>query len=157
MKKIVIIGSGFAGLSAAAFMAKAGWDVVVLEKQDATGGRARQLLAGGFTFDMGPSWYWMPAVFERFFNCFGKKVADYYLLNRLDPSYRIYWPDDTMDIPADYNELRSLFEKKEPGSGARLDKYLIEAAFKYETGINKLVYKPGQAILEFADWELVRA
>ncbi|MBC7888514.1 MAG: phytoene desaturase [Ferruginibacter sp.] len=155
MKKVVIIGSGFAGLSAASFMAKAGWDVSVLEKHDTSGGRARQLVEQGFTFDMGPSWYWMPAVFERFFNCFGKNVADYYGLSRLDPSYRIYWPDDAMDIPADYDELKSLFEKTEPGSGVMLDKFIQEAAYKYEVGINKLVHKPGQSLLEFADWELV--
>ncbi len=156
MKKIVIIGSGFAGLSAASFMAKAGWDVTVLEKNPTTGGRASVLLADGFTFDMGPSWYWMPEVFERFFNCFGKKVSDYYQLQRLDPSYRVYWPDDSMDIPADYNELKILFEKLEPGSGVLLDKFMQEAAFKYEVGINKLVHKPGQSLLEFADWELVK-
>jgi phytoene desaturase len=156
LKKVVIIGSGFAGLSAASFMAKAGWEVTVLEKNTTTGGRASVLLADGFTFDMGPSWYWMPGVFERFFNCFGKKVSDYYELQRLDPSYRVYWPDDSMDVPADYNELKIVFEKLEPGSGEMLDKFMQEAAFKYEVGINKLVHKPGQSLLEFADWELVK-
>jgi len=156
LKKVVIIGSGFAGISAAAFMAKAGWEVTVLEKNPTTGGRASVLLADGFTFDMGPSWYWMPGVFERFFNCFGKKVSDYYELQRLDPSYRVYWPDDSMDVPADYNELKIVFEKLEPGSGEMLDKFMQEAAFKYEVGINKLVHKPGQSLLEFADWELVK-
>jgi phytoene desaturase len=156
LKKIVIIGSGFAGLSAACFMAKAGWDVAVLEKKDTPGGRARQLIEDGFTFDMGPSWYWMPAVFERFFNCFNKKVSDFYLLERLDPSYRIYWPDDAMDIPATYHELKKLFEKIEPGSSTMLDKFINEAAYKYDVGINKLVHKPGQSLLEFADWELVK-
>ena len=156
MKKVVIIGSGFAGLSAASFMAKAGWDVTVLEKNATTGGRARLLLADGFTFDMGPSWYWMPEVFERFFNCFGKKVSDYYQLERLNPYYRVYWPDDSMDIPADYDELKLLFEKTEPGSGVLLDKFMQEAAFKYEVGINKLVHQPGQSLLEFADWELLK-
>jgi len=105
---------------------------------------------------MGPSWYWMPGVFERFFNCFGTKVSDYYELQRLDPSYRVYWPDDSMDVPADYNELKIVFEKLEPGSGEMLDKFMQEAAFKYEVGINKLVHKPGQSLLEFADWELVK-
>ncbi|HQY12032.1 MAG TPA: phytoene desaturase family protein [Ferruginibacter sp.] len=156
MKRVVIIGSGFAGLSAAAFMAKAGWDVTVLEKQSTPGGRARQLKADGFTFDMGPSWYWMPDVFERYFNCFGKKVADYYELERLEPSYRIYWKDGKSDIPADYNELKKLFESIEPGSGEKLDRFLEEAAYKYEVGINKLVYKPGQSLTEFLDWDTIK-
>ncbi len=137
-------------------MAKAGWDVTVLEKQSTPGGRARQLKAEGFTFDMGPSWYWMPDVFERYFGCFGKKASDYYELERLDPSYRIYWQDSQSDIPANYNELKKLFENIEPGSGEKLDKFLEEAAYKYEVGINKLVYKPGQSITEFLDWDTIK-
>lgn len=156
MKEAVVIGSGFAGLSAACFMAKAGWRVTVIEKNEMPGGRARQLKANGFTFDMGPSWYWMPDVFEKFFNSFGKSVADYYSLKRLDPSYRVYWQDDAMDIPAGYGELKKLFEKIEKGSGAALDKFLSEAAYKYGVGINKLVYKPGQSPAEFADMDLVK-
>ncbi len=137
-------------------MAKAGWDVTVLEKQATAGGRARQLKEDGFVFDMGPSWYWMPDVFERFFNCFGKKVSDYYQLDRLDPSYRIYWNDGPMDIPADYGELKKLFESIEPGSGTMLDSFMQEAVYKYEVGINKLVHKPGQSYTEFLDWDLVK-
>lgn len=156
MKKVVVIGSGFAGMSAACFMAKAGWNVTVLEKNDMPGGRARQLKEAGFTFDMGPSWYWMPDVFEHFFNCFGKKTADYYQLQRLDPSYRVYWKDDEMDIPADYPAIKNLFEKIEPGGGNALDRFLQEAAYKYDVGINKLVYKPGQSLTEFADADLIK-
>ncbi len=137
-------------------MAKAGWEVTVLEKQATPGGRARQLKADGFTFDMGPSWYWMPDVFERYFAYFGKKVSDYYELERLDPSYRIYWHDGTTDIPADYIELKKLFENIEPGSAEKLDAFLNEAAYKYEVGINKLVYKPGQSITEFLDWDTIK-
>ena len=156
MKKVVVIGSGFAGMSAACFMAKAGWEVTVLEKNEMPGGRARKLEEGGFTFDMGPSWYWMPDVFEHFFNCFGKKVSDYYHLQRLDPSYRVYWDDKAMDIPADYATLKKLFESIEPGSGTALDKFLDEAAYKYQVGVNKLVYKPGQSLAEFADTDLIK-
>jgi phytoene desaturase len=156
LKNVVIIGSGFAGLSAACFMAKAGWDVTVLEKQSTPGGRARQLQAEGFTFDMGPSWYWMPDVFERFFNCFGKKVSDYYNLSRLNPSYRIYWPEESMDIPAGYEALKNLFDSIESGSGVTLDKFMDEALFKYEVGIEKLVQKPGQSITEFAEWDIIK-
>ena len=136
-------------------MAKAGWDVQILEKQNMPGGRARKLETDGFTFDMGPSWYWMPDVFERFFEQFGRKVSDYYSLQRLDPSYRVYWPDGPIDIPADYNLLKDLFESLEKGSGEMLDKFLKEAAFKYDVGINKLVFKPGQSVTEFIDWQLL--
>ncbi len=137
-------------------MAKAGWDVTVLEKQITPGGRARQLKAEGFTFDMGPSWYWMPDVFERYFGCFGKKVSDYYELERLDPSYRVYWHEGHSDIPANYEELKKLFENIEPGSGEKLDSFLEEAVYKYDVGINKLVYKPGQSLTEFLDWDTIK-
>jgi phytoene desaturase len=152
----MVIGSGFAGLSAAAFMAKEGWQVTVLEKNDSPGGRARQFSAEGFTFDMGPSWYWMPDVFENFFNHFGRTVSDYYQLQRLDPSYRIYWQDDVMDIPANYDDLKKLFESIEPGSSKALDKFIKEAEYKYETGINNLVHKPGRSITEFLDWNVIK-
>jgi phytoene desaturase len=155
-KRVVVIGSGFAGLSAASFMAKAGWQVTVVEKNAGPGGRARQLKENGFTYDMGPSWYWMPDVFERYFISFGKKVSDYYKLLRLDPSYRIYWNDDYTDIPASYEDLKKTFEKLEPGSAAMLDKYLKEAEYKYETGMNKLVHKPGRSLTEFLEIDVIR-
>jgi phytoene desaturase len=76
MKKIIIVGSGFSSLSAACYLAQQGHTVQVFEKNDTLGGRARQFKKEGFTFDMGPSWYWMPDVFESFFADFGKKVSD---------------------------------------------------------------------------------
>ena len=154
-KKVIVIGSGFAGLSAASFMAKEGWHVTVLEKNKTPGGRARQLKENGFTFDMGPSFYWMPDVFERYFAQFGKKVSDYYSLHRLDPSYRIYWNDGYNDIPADFEELKKIFESVEPGSADKLEKYLEGAAYKYEVGVNNLVYKPSRSLTEFMDWKTI--
>jgi phytoene desaturase len=154
-KKAVVIGSGFAGLSAATFLAKFGWDVDVVEKHDQPGGRARHFHEHGFTFDMGPSWYWMPDVFERYFNCFNTRVSDFYELIRLDPSYRIYWDNDQMDVPADYAAMKELFELTERGAAAKLDAFMEEAAYKYRVGINKLVFKPGQSLLEFLDKELI--
>ena len=156
MKKVVIIGSGFAGISAASFMAKAGWQVTVVEKQSMPGGRARKFTQDGFTFDMGPSWYWMPDVFERYFNCFDKKLSDYYDLIRLDPSYRVYWESAFYDIPANFEELQSLFESIEKGAAANLEVFLKEAAYKYEVGINKLVHKPGRSVTEFLDLDLAK-
>lgn len=156
VKKVAIIGSGFSGLSAACFMAKAGWQVSVIEKHAIPGGRARKMEALGFTFDMGPSWYWMPDVFERFFNQFGRTVSDYYKLSRLNPSYRVYWKNGGVDIPADYNELQQLFESIETGSANQLDIFLKEAAYKYKTGIQKLVLKPGLSLSEFIEWDVIK-
>src|SRR5690349_9820914 len=115
-RSVVIIGAGFSGLSAAASMAKNNWDVTILEKNASPGGRARQIKEQGFTFDMGPSWYWMPDVFERFFTQFGKSTEEYYTLERLDPSYRVYWKSGYTDLPANYEQLRLLFERTERGS-----------------------------------------
>ncbi len=155
-KKAIVIGSGFAGMSAASFLAKAGWEVDVFEKHHQPGGRARKIEVDGFTFDMGPSWYWMPDVFERYFQQFGKRVADYYTLHRLDPSYRVYWPNEAWDIPANYEAYKTLLDQIEPGAGAALDKVMAEAAYKYEVGINNLVHKPSQSLLEFLDPALIK-
>ena len=155
-KSAIVIGAGFSGLSAASHLAKEGYAVRVLEKNDIPGGRARKLEEQGFTFDMGPSWYWMPDVFDRFFESFGKKTADFYQLERLDPSYRIVWgKNDHTDLPADFNSFLEMFESFELGSAAKLEAFLKEAEFKYRVGINKLVYKKSASPLEFIDPELM--
>lgn len=156
MNRAVVIGSGFAGLSAACFLAKGGAKVTVLEKHSIPGGRARQFSNGGFTYDMGPSWYWMPDAFERFFEKFGKTPADYYTLKRLDPSYTVFYDKSAMDIPADYKKLQELFESIEPGSSLKLDRFLEGAAYKYKVGMQKLVYKPGLSVWEFMDAEVFK-
>lgn len=143
-------------MSAASFLAQSGWQVTVVEQHKTPGGRARQMQVNGFSFDMGPSWYWMPDVFERYFGKFGKQVSDYYELIRLDPSYRVYWPDDYWDIPANYDAFGQMLESVEPGASKALDKVMSEAAYKYEVGINKLVFKPGQSVAEFLDADLVK-
>lgn len=155
-KTVLVIGSGFSGLSAASHLAKAGYSVTLLEKNSSPGGRAREFKTQGFTFDMGPSWYWMPDVFERYFNFFGHKVSDFYQLQRLDPSYRVVFEKNhIVDLPASFEELKALFDQHEPGAGKRLQTFMEQAAYKYEVGINDLVYKPGQSLFEFADLRLL--
>ena len=151
-KKVTVLGAGVSSLSAASFLAKNGYDVTVLEKNPTIGGRARQFKEQGFVFDMGPSWYWMPDVFERFYNEFGYTTSDFYELKRLDPSYRVYWPDKSYtDVPASMKELEEWFESLEKGSAKNLRKFLIDAKYKYDVGINDLVHKPSLSLFEFVD------
>jgi phytoene desaturase len=156
-KKINILGTGVAGLSCASFLAQAGHDVTVFEKNETIGGRARQFETNGFVFDMGPSWYWMPDVFERFYQKFGHTTSDFYELKRLSPSYRIFWDDNSQsDVPSSLEEFYAWFEELEKGSSVPLKKFLSEAKYKYDVGINDLVHKPSLSWLEFADMRIIK-
>ncbi|MEP6628787.1 MAG: oleate hydratase, partial [Ginsengibacter sp.] len=157
MSKIAVIGSGFSGLSAAAYLAAAGHDVHVFEKNSSAGGRARHFNTdNGYLFDMGPSWYWMPDVFEQFFNDFGHTVSDFYELRLLDPSFNVVFDDGTFSVPANYGELRSIFESIETGSALQLDKFMEEARFKYDTGMRNLSKMPGISVSEFMNADLIK-
>lgn len=156
-KHAVVIGSGFAGISAATHLAENGFKVTVIEKNESPGGRARKFEHEGFVFDMGPSWYWMPDVFENYFAAFGKTPADYYDLIRLDPSYSVvFGENEVIDIPANLEEFKCLLEEIEPGAAVQLDKFLEQAAYKYQVGIHDLVNKPSRSIFEFSSPGLLR-
>jgi len=151
-KKVVIIGSGISSLSASCFLGREGYDVTIIEKNDSIGGRARKFQADGFTFDMGPSWYWMPEVFENFYKQFGHTSSDFYKLKRLDPSYRVFWNDDTYtDVPSNLEELKNWFERNEKGSSDKLVQFLKDAEIKYKVGMEELVFKPSLSLFEFAN------
>jgi len=155
-KEVLVIGAGFAGLSAAANLAREGYWVKVFEKNEMVGGRARKFEVQGYRFDMGPTWYWMPDVFEKFFNRFGKQTSDFYKLERVNPGYRMFFGvNDYLDVPAGKEDLYAMFEREEPGSASRLKKFLGQAATKYDIGINQLVHLPGNSYLELMRWDLI--
>ena len=157
-KKIAIIGSGFSGLSAAAYSAKSGNEVHVFEKNSSLGGRARSFRTdNGYTFDMGPSWYWMPDIFEDFFADFGKKVSDFYELVSLDPQFEMVFDDGTMEIPHDYESMKSLFENTEKGAGKMLDDFMRDAQFKYDVGMKEFVNKPCHSWFEFMSPKIAKS
>lgn len=155
MKKIGIIGSGISGLASAAILAKEGYQVTVFEKHNQPGGRARIMKENGFTFDMGPSWYWMPEVFEDFFKVFGKKSSDYYELIRLNPSYKVFFQDNDIEIPATTNAVLDIFEKIEFGSKEKIKGFLDKAGIKYEAAMSHYIHKPSHSITEFIDWKVL--
>ena len=157
MRNIAIIGSGFSGLSCAASLAQKGHQVTIFEKNKTLGGRARQFTEKGFIFDMGPSWYWMPDVFERFFRRFNKNVYDYFEVKKLDPGFQIIFENkEELKIPANWDEILVLFEKVEEGSSIQLEKFMKEAEFKYNFGMNKLVYEPGVSVIELFKSEIFK-
>jgi len=144
-------------MSAAAYLAKGGYSVDLIEKHNSLGGRCRQFSHEGFHFDMGPSWYWMPEVFENFYNDFGFTTADFYDLKRLDPSYQIIFDHDEFVVPASLEALYSKFESIEAGSSKKLQKFLKSAQFKYEAGMNEYVHMPGSSILEYFDLKVLKS
>jgi phytoene desaturase len=155
--KISIIGSGFSSLAASCYLAKAGFDVTVYEKNPTIGGRARQLKSKGFTFDIGPTWYWMPDVFEKFFNDFNKKPADYYQLEKLSPAYKVYFGENnTIDIADNLPDIITTFESIETGSGKKLQTFINEAKTNYDIAIKELVYRPGDSIVELITFETAK-
>ena len=156
--KIVIIGSGFSGIAAAAYAAKEGHDVHVYEKNNTLGGRARQFTTDrGYTFDMGPSWYWMPDVIENFFNDFGYKASDFYELVELNPQFEMVFEDEVIALPADYTEMKALFDRIEEGAAVQLDRFMADAKYKYEVGMMDFVNKPCHSWFEFVSLKIAKS
>nr|WP_299488711.1 phytoene desaturase family protein [uncultured Allomuricauda sp.] len=155
MKKVIVIGSGFSSLSAACYLAKEGFEVELFEKNSTVGGRARQFKRDGFTFDMGPSWYWMPDIFDKFFADFGKKTSDYYQLDKLDPAYKVFFQDDIITIGDCMDKICDEFERIEPGSASQLKSFITKAQDNYDIAINKVVLRPGLSPMELVTKETV--
>ena len=149
-KKVSIIGSGFSSLASACYLAKNGYEVTVYEKNNSLGGRARQFSKKGFTFDMGPSWYWMPDVFDKFFNDFNKKRSDFYSLKKLNPAYKVYFgKNESISIEDSLEKIKKVFESEEKGSAKILDEFISNAKENYEIAVTDLLYKmPGLSPLE---------
>ena len=154
--KMVVVGAGIGGMAAAARLARDGFEVTVVERNDQVGGRARIWQKDGYTFDMGPSWYLMPEVFERFFESFGKKAGDYYTLKKLTPSYRVFFgPGEVCDVPPDRAGVEVLFNRLEPDGGAKLGRYLDEAAYKYKVAVGEFLYRDYRILFDFLNWRMM--
>ena len=156
-QSIYIIGSGFSALAASCYLAQKGYEVSIFEKNTTVGGRARRLQKDGFTFDIGPTWYWMPDVFERFFKDFDKSPDDYYTLDKLNPAYSVYFgADDRITIEAGLDHIYNTFEKEEKGSSKKLKAFIEQAKSNYEIAIKDLVYKPGVSPLELVTLQTIK-
>ena len=155
-KTLSVVGGGFGGLCSACYLAAAGHDVTLFEKNESLGGRARAWNVDGFSFDLGPSWYLMPEVFERFFGDFSRRREDYYTLNRLNPYYRIFFGGhETVDVTDDLEQTRALFERFEPGGADRLDAYLKQAEYKYTVAMEEFLYREYRSFRDFLNRRLL--
>ncbi|WP_344923964.1 phytoene desaturase family protein [Aquimarina addita] len=156
-KKVVIIGSGFSSLSASCYLAQLGYDVSIYEKNNTVGGRARQLKRDGFTFDIGPSWYWMPDVFDKFFNDFNTSTSDFYTLEKLNPAYKVFFENrESITIEDTLEKIYIAFEQEEKGSSEKLKKFILDAKNNYDVAIDKLVYRPGVSPLELVTKDTIK-
>ncbi|WP_436344939.1 phytoene desaturase family protein [Natronorubrum sp. FCH18a] len=156
-ESVVVIGAGIGGLSTACYLADAGADVHVIEKNEQLGGRASRLEEDGFRFDMGPSWYLMPDVFERFFAAFDRTPSDYYELTHLDPHYRIFFKDgDQVDVTPDLERTKAVFEEYEDGAGNALERYLEKSRENYEVGMEHFVYEDRTRLRDYVDLDVAR-
>ena len=157
-KKIAIIGTGFSGLSAAAYCAKAGHEVHVYEKHSQPGGRARQYSTPeGYVFDMGPSWYWMPDIIADFFGDFGFNTSDFYELKELDPQFEIIFSDSSIKLPKGLDNIKDQFESIEEGAAEKLNNFMSIAKYKYDIGMKDFVTKPSYSWLEFCSPKIVKS
>ena len=156
MKKVTIIGGGLSGLSAACYLAKNNFDVTLIDKNKKPGGRLTAIKENGFVFDLGPTWYWMPDVFDKFFNDFNKKVSDYYDLKRLDPSYKFFASNKQFDVPEDLDKLHKILEDFEPGSSNEFDKFMSQAKRKYEISMNSFIYLPNNSFREYISISMLK-
>ncbi|WP_435333618.1 phytoene desaturase family protein [Haloarchaeobius sp. TZWWS8] len=156
-QSVLVVGSGFGGLSTACYLADAGAEVTVIEKNEQLGGRASVLERDGFRFDMGPSWYLMPDVFERFFGHFDRTPTDYYGLEKLDPHYRIFFKDgDQVDVTGDLERTKQVFESYEEGAGDALEDYLEKSKLNYEVGMEHFVYEDRASVRDFVDLDVAK-
>ena len=156
MKKALVIGSGFSGLSSAAFLSKNGFEVTLVEKNKTVGGRARIFHEKGYSFDMGPSWYWMPEIFENFFNEFNLKIEDLYDLKQLDPGFKIVFKDQEINLPSSWNEICHLFDKYEENGADKLNKFMEDAQQKYSIGLDFLYNSPGVSVRELFNPQILK-
>ncbi|MFP4552137.1 MAG: phytoene desaturase family protein, partial [Spirochaetales bacterium] len=163
MQHVVVIGSGFGGISAAAYLAQAGYRVTVYEKNSWVGGRARVLHRDGFHIDMGPSWYWMPEEHDRWFSDLGAKREDYYQIHRVDPSYKVFYGErepseerNVVTVPADFAQAKAVFESYEPGAGAKLEAFVEQARKKYEFAMSGFIYRNFYSPFDMVNGTLVK-
>lgn len=159
-KKVVIIGAGIGGLGVACLLGKQGYEVVLIEKNKKLGGRANIFEEKGFLFDMGPSWYLMPDVFEHFFSLLEEKIEDHFELIKLSPSYRVFFPGDkefpVLDMYSDLSKDLDTFEKLEEGSGEKVKKYLKQSGEQYDLAKRQFMYRNYDSIFDFLQKDFIK-
>jgi phytoene desaturase len=136
----LVIGAGLGGIATAARLARAGFNVKVLEKQEAPGGRCSQLIRDGHRFDTGATLFLMPEVFAETYMELGERMEDHLELHRIDPTYRIRFEDGLqLALTSDLNAIQAQLEAIEPGSFVSLLRYLVEGHESYHLCLQHFV------------------
>jgi phytoene desaturase len=142
MTTVLVIGAGVGGIAVAAQLARRGYDVTVLEKTTAPGGRCNQIVQDDHRFDVGPSLFLLPQVYAQTYAALGERMEDHLDLKRIDPTYHIHFEDETvLQLSANINWMQKQLEAIEPGSFGGFLRYLAEGHHHLEIALDRFLTK----------------
>jgi phytoene desaturase len=146
----IVIGAGIGGIATAARLAKNGYDVTVLEKESTPGGRCNQIVRDGHRFDIGPTLFLMPEVWEEAFASLGERMSDHLDLRRIDPTYKVHFDDGLqLELTSDIGKMQSQLEKVEPTAFTGFLNYIAEGSKHYKMSVEKFVGRNFYNIFEY--------
>ena len=147
---VLIIGAGIGGLAAAAQLARQGYRVTLVEKNDKSGGRCGQMVVDGFTFDTGATLFLMPDLYRQAFSALGERLEDHLDLRRLDPTYHLYFPDGSaLQLTSNNLAMHASLEAIEPGSFKQMQLYLQSAREYYDLSLPNVVNQDFRSLPQF--------
>lgn len=156
-KKVIVIGAGYGGMAIANLLGKAGYSVVVLEKNDEPGGRIAVIKKDGYVFDIGPSWYLMPEVFEQYYSLFDASANERLELIRFTPGYKVFFDDKPeVFIQGDVGKDKAVFEAIEPGAGKKLEDYVRRSSIAYHLAVKQFLYNNFSSPKDLVSWQVIK-
>lgn len=149
-QKAIVIGAGIGGIATAARLARQGFSVTVLEKNEKPGGRANQIVCDGHRFDTGPTLFLMPEVWEETYAALGEKMSDHLDLKRIDPTYSVYFEDGVqLELTSNLGKMQTQLEKIEKTAFTNFLAFMAEGSRHYKLSVEKFLSRNFRTLFEF--------
>ncbi len=146
----IVIGAGIGGIATAARLAKNGYNVTVLEKNESPGGRCNQIVQDGHRFDIGPTLFLMPEVWEETFASLGEKMGDHLDLRRIDPTYMVRFDDGLqLELTSNIGDMQAQLEAVEKTAFTGFLNYIAEGSKHYKVSLDKFVGRNFFSIFDY--------